>query len=120
MVKVKKDVARNRLYINISGTLSFDDAEKAKELIKKEVEALQPGFDLINDISKFIHGADTAGTILKEIMILLIQKRVNRVVRIVGTSKTGLIQFANHSLAIEAYKLYYLPTLEEAEKFLNE
>ncbi|MCX6169794.1 MAG: hypothetical protein NTX65_10665 [Ignavibacteriales bacterium] len=120
MVKVKKDIEKNRLYVFISGMLSFDEAEKAKELITKEVELLKPGFDLINDISKFIHGADEAGSILKEIMILLIQKKVNRVVRIVGTSKTGLIQFANNSLATDAYKLYYVPTIEEAEKFLNE
>jgi len=81
---------------------------------------LKPNFDLVNDISKFIRGDDEAGIILKEIMVFLIQKRVNRVVRVVGTSKTGLMQFANNSLPINSYKLSYLPTLEEAESFLNE
>ena len=61
-----------------------------------------------------------AGIILKEIMLMLIQKKVNRVVRIVGSSKTGLVQFANNSLPIDAYKLSYLPTLEEAENYLNQ
>ena len=81
---------------------------------------MKPDFDLVNDISKFIRGDDAAGIILKEIMIHLIQKKVNRVVRVVGTSKAGLMQFANNSLPISSYKLSYLPTLEEAETFLNQ
>jgi hypothetical protein len=120
MVKVKRDDLKNRLYVNLSGMLSLAEAGKAKDLIEKEVAFLKPGFDLINDISKFIHGDDEAGSTLKEIMILLIQKKVNRVVRIVGTSKMGLIQFANNSFSTDSYKLYYVPTLEEAEKFLNQ
>ena len=52
-------------------------------------------------------------------MLLLIDKKVNWVVRVVGESKIGLLQFANYSLPIESYKLKYLPTLEEAEKFLD-
>jgi hypothetical protein len=120
MIRIQKDVAKNRLYIFISGTLSFDDAENAKDLIEKEVAFLKPDFDVINDISKFIHGDDDAGSILKEIIMLLIQKKVNRVVRVVGTSKMGLVQFASNSVAIDSYKLKYVPTLEEAEKFLNQ
>lgn len=120
MVQVKKNIEKNRLYITVSGTLSFEDARKAKELIEVEVKTLKPNFDLINDISKFIHGDDNAGIVLKEIMVLLIQKKVNRIVRIVGTSKAGLIQFANNSLPIDSYKLSYVPTLEEAEIFLNQ
>jgi anti-anti-sigma regulatory factor len=119
MIKIKKDVQKNRLYLSVSGIVSLAEAVKAKEQIEKETEFLQPEFDLINDISKFIHGDDAAGQILKEITISLIQKKVNRVVRVVGTSKAGLIQFANNSLSTDSYKIHYVPTLEEAEKFLN-
>jgi hypothetical protein len=120
MVKIKKDLKKNRLYITISGTLSYEEAKKAKDLIEIEIEKLKPNFDLINDISKFIHGDEAAGIVLKEIMLLLIQKKVNRIVRIIGASKTGLIQFANNSLPLDAYKLSYLPTVEEAEKYLDQ
>ncbi|MHB8904865.1 MAG: hypothetical protein ACYC6D_01925 [Melioribacteraceae bacterium] len=120
MIKAQKDIAKNRLYLSISGTVSYDEAEKAKDLIEKEIVLLKPDFDLINDISKFIHGDDEAGSILKEIMTMLIEKKVNRIVRVVGTSKMGLIQFANNSLAMDSYKLKYVPTIEEAEKFLNQ
>jgi hypothetical protein len=119
MLKVKKDVKKNRLYITLSGIFPISEAKQAKELIFKEIDGLQPNFDVVNDISQFIRGQDEAGKILQDIMLLLIDRKVNRIVRVVGESKTGLLQFANYSLQIESYKLKYLPTLEEAEKYLD-
>ncbi len=119
MYKIKKDIRKNRLYIYLSGIFPLSDAKNAKDDIIKEIDELKPNFDVINDISEFIRGQDEAGKILQEIMLLLIDKKVNRIARVVGTSKTGLIQFANYSLKIESYKLKYLPTLKEAEKFLD-
>jgi hypothetical protein len=119
MFKIRKDVRKNRLYITLSGIFPLSDAKNAKDEIIKEINELKPNFDVINDISEFIRGQDEAGKILQDIMLLLIDKKVNRVARVVGTSKTGLIQFANYSLKIESYKLKYLPTLREAEKFLD-
>jgi hypothetical protein len=120
MFKVKTDIEKNRLYVTLSGLFPVTDAKKAKDLIIKEVEALKPGFDLITDITRFIRGEDEGGAVLQEIMLYLIEKKVNRVVRVVGTSKTGLLQFANYSQQISSYKLKYLPTLEEAENFLDQ
>jgi hypothetical protein len=120
MYHIKVDETKNRLYISINGTLPMEEAQKAKRKIEFSITQLKPGFDVINDISKLIRADDIAGSVLKEIMILLIQKGVRRVIRVVGTSKIGLIQFANNSLQIEQYKLSYVPSLEEAEKLLNE
>lgn len=119
MIKLKTDLAKNRLYITIIGTLTVNDACEAKKDIEKAIGLLNPKFDVINDISKFIRGDDSAGKILKEIIIMMIQKGVNKVVRVVGTSKTGLIQFANNSLLLDQYQINYVPTLEDAETLLN-
>lgn len=119
MIKVTADTAQNRLNITMIGTLSVEEAQKSKLTIESTIAALKPGFDVINDISRFIRGDDAAGNVLKEIIILLIQYRVNRVVRVVGTSKSGLIQFANNTLQIDQYKISYVPTLEEAELLLS-
>ena len=119
MYKIKKDVDKNRLYIILSGIFPISDAKNAKALIMKEIDELQPHFDVVNDISQFIRGQEEAGKILQDIMLLLIDKKVNRIVRVIGESKTGLIQFANYSLQIESYKLKYLPTIAEAEKYLD-
>ena len=120
MYKIKKDVSKNRLYITVSGIISITEAKNIKIVLEKKTKGLQPGFDLINDISRFILGQEEAGEILKEIMNFMIEKKVNRIVRIVGDSKEGLIQFANNSLPVESYRLKYVPTQEEAEKFLDE
>jgi len=119
MYKIKTDIVRNRLYITITGVLSLDEANRARHTIEVEVGSLKPNFDLINDISKFIHGDEEAGKVLQIIMVFLIQKKVNNVIRVVGASKTGLMQFANNSLPIGSYKLKYVPTLEEAESLLS-
>lgn len=119
MVKVKADVPKNRLYISMVGVLTLEEAQQAKQAIDATISTLKSGFDVVNDLSKFIRGDDAAGNILKEIIVMLIQKGVNRVVRVVGTSKTGPIQFANNSLQLDQYKINYVPTLEEAETLLN-
>jgi hypothetical protein len=119
MFKIKQNKEKNRLYITLSGIVSITEAKKARDQLIKEASELQPNFDLINDISGLIRAQEEAGKILQEIMLLLIEKKVNRVVRVVGESKEGLIQFANYSLPIASYKLKYIPTLEEAEVYLN-
>ncbi len=119
MIKITADTAKNRLCITMIGILPIEEAQKSKHSIETAIASLKPGFDVINDISRFIRGDDASGNVLKEIIILLIQNRVNRVVRVVGTSKSGLIQFANNTLQIEQYKISYVPTLEEAELLLS-
>ena len=118
MFKVKVDTAQNILYISISGLLSFDEAEKIKEQIQSKVSLLSPGFNVINDLSKYIRGDETAAPILKEIMLNLIKMEVNHIIRVVGHSKVALIQFANNSPSIEQYKISYVPSLGEAEELL--
>lgn len=100
MIKITTDIAKNRLHISMIGVVTFEEAQKSKLTIESSIATLKTGFDVINDLSRFIRGDDTAGNVLKEIIILLIQKGVNRVVRVVGTSKSGLLQFANNSLRL--------------------
>jgi len=119
MIKITTDKAKNRLHIFMIGVVTFEEAQKSKLTIEDSIASLKAGFDVINDLSKFIRGDDKAGNVLKEIIILLIQKGVNRVVRVVGTSRSGLLQFANNSIQIEQYKISYVPTLADAELLLS-
>ena len=120
MYKIRTDQVKNRLYITLGGILSMEEAQKTKSVIESSIKTLKPNFDVINDMSKLIRSDEVAGIVLKEIIIMLIQNGVKRVVRVVGTSKTGLIQFANNSLQIEQYKISYVPSIEDAEEFLNQ
>ena len=116
---IKKDIKNNRLYVTLSGVISLSEAEEIKEIMIKEIEELAAGFDVINNISKYIQGDERAGVILHELVIYLVGKGVNRLIRVVGTSKTGLIQFAKFTPQQKDVNIHYFPTMEEAEEFLN-
>jgi len=120
MFLVKKDIKQNRLFITISGVISISDAVQIKEIITKDVEELEPGFDCINDISKLIRGDDSSGPILQWVINFLLEKKVECIVRIIGPSKTGLMQFAKNSPEKANSRIKYVPTVKEAKKILNE
>jgi hypothetical protein len=119
MYKVKTDSEKNRLTVTLSGFISADEANTLKETIIKEASKLTPGFDVINDISNFRLGQDQAGLVLQAIIKYLVSINVNRVVRVVGSSQTGLIQFANYTGNVSAYAVKYVPTMKDAEVFLE-
>ncbi len=118
MFIVRRDAKNNRLYITLSGVISLADARKIQEEMFKEVAELQPGFDIINDMSKFIRGEDAAGVILQNIISHLSEKKARQIIRIVGPSKTGLTQFAKNTMT-DSIEIKYVPTLKEAENLLN-
>lgn len=116
---IRNDIKNNRLYITLSGVISIEEAEEIKEKIIKETDSLKPGFDVINNISKLIQGDDRAGIILQNIVKYFSQKGVNRIIRVVGTSKTGLMQFAKFTQQMEGVNIHYFPTIEDANEFLE-
>ncbi|MBU2491426.1 MAG: hypothetical protein KJ571_02305 [Bacteroidetes bacterium] len=116
---IRNDVTNNRCYVTLSGVISYNEAEEIKEKIIKETEMLKPGFDIINNISKYIQGDESGASILQEIVNHLIDKKVNRIIRVVGTSKTGLIQFAKFTPQDKNLNIHYFPTMEDAAKFLE-
>ncbi len=116
---MRKDIKKNRLYITLSGIISLNEAAELKDLIIKEIEELQPGFDVVNNLSKYIQGDERAAPILQGVTKYLILKKVNRLVRVVGTSKTGLMQFAKFANPTDSVDIHYFPTMKEAEEFLD-
>ena len=116
---IKYDNKAHRIDITLSGVISFEEAEEIKEKIIKDTEELTPGFDVVNNISKFIQGDEKAGAIIQEIINYFISKGVKRIVRVVGTSKTGLLQFAKFTQEHENVTFHYFPTLEVARDFLE-
>lgn len=120
MYKIKADQEKNRLTITLAGFISVDEATAVKDAIVSETATLTPGFDVINDISNFRLGQDRAGGVLQEIIRFLISQKVNKVVRVVGASQTGLIQFANYTSDNSIYNVKYVPTIKDAENFLEE
>jgi len=103
----------------IGGVVTEEEAHIVSEKIIKSFNELEPGFDIVNDLTKYIHGDEIAGHLVKNVGKFLSDRKVNRIVRIVGQSKTALMQFAKNTVQNENVTIKYFPTLEEAENFLN-
>ena len=117
---VRKDLKNNRLYITLQGVISSSEAQHVKEKIIEEAEGLLEGFDVINDLSKLVNADETGGAVLKELSMFFVSKKANRIVRVVGQSKTGLMLFAKYTPSTEYIDIKYVPTLKEAEEYLNQ
>ena len=115
---IRRDQKNNRLYLTIYGIISLAEAKKIKELIIKEVNELQPGFVVINDISKLVNADEKAAVYLDEANNHSLAKKVKMIIRVVGHSKTGLVLFAKHTSKPDSLEIKYVPTLKEAEDLL--
>ena len=120
MFKISTDSVKNRLYLTISGYISTEEAKQIKTRIETETEKLTDGFDVVNDISNFRLGHDDAGVLMGNVFNYFKTKKVMYVIRVIGSSQSGLIQFAKHSQDFEAPpEIKYLPTIAEAEEYLD-
>jgi hypothetical protein len=119
MHTVRYDVEKNMLYVTLIGILKIHEVKQIKEEMFSSIEKLSPNFDVINDLSRLIHSDDNTVPIGQEILKFEIEKKVNRIVRVIGQSKYGLIQFAKYTKQEEAKHTKYVPTLEEAEEYLS-
>ena len=119
MFRIRSDKATNRLYIRLSGSITLAEANDAVQRIDSEASILKAGFDVINDFSLYRAGDQRAEPMVSQVMNLLANRGVGRVVRIVGNSKEGLKQFARVSTGVDGYSVKYVPTMADAEEFLS-
>jgi hypothetical protein len=119
MYKIKTEPEKNRMTITLSGILTLNESAACKNEIEQEAEKLNPGFDVINDFSTLRFGQDTSGQFLTEVMKYFIGMKVKRIVRVVGASEGAMVQFAQLTSAIKTIEFKYVPTLREAELFLE-
>jgi len=112
------DKQNNLLTIRLQGSIGKIEGEKVTREIVTVVNQLQRGFTVITDISSFTAADKKNDEILKKTMSFLKLRGVEKVIRVVGGSKTGLMQFAQVTKEVENYTVHYVPTMEEAVKFL--
>jgi hypothetical protein len=119
-MKVKVDLARNRLYLEISGGLSKRELEKLYTEVRFCVADLQPGFNVIADYSESNLIQLTGISIYRRLMNYLIRSGVAEVARVVDGKSLLFKQVQNLSSRICGYKPFYAQSREEAERILDE
>jgi hypothetical protein len=118
--KVKADIKKNRLYITLPSAANKLELEKIYTDVRFCVADLQPGFDVITDLSQCTIGHLNGISTLRKIMDYLVIKEVGRVVRIVGDMSIILKQLLGIASRFQCYKAIYVNTPEEAEKELSQ
>lgn len=117
--KVVADIKKNRLYITFDQDVLRSDIEGIYTDIRFSVADLQPGFDVVNDLSNSHLGHLSGIRTFIKITDFLTANQVGRVVRILGKKSIIFKQLSKLSRAIEGYKPLYASTMQEAEDLLT-
>jgi hypothetical protein len=120
MHKITVNKEKNRIYISLVGFVSEAEAKDIRKMLSSEINSLAPLFDVITDISNFRLGLEQSSDVLREIIKLFIGHKVGRIIRVVGSSQAGMLQFATYTGNDPHYKVSYVPTMEDAENLLEE
>jgi hypothetical protein len=115
---VRADTQKNRLYLVLNGFFSEDEAKEAADKTIREAKKLQPGFDVINDISAFKPASPRGAEEIKRAALFVRKHGVARIIRVVPSTTIGSMQFARKSREV-GYDAGVASSIEEAEKILG-
>jgi hypothetical protein len=114
------DEAENRLYIDLGGHFTAEEAKESTEEVKEKVERLDPGFEVITDLEDFIPGDEDAVEYVEEGKRIIREHGASAAVRVMGEgSTTGQMHFERLGEDQEEYAVAMADTIEQAEKLLD-
>ena len=112
------DTETNRLYMKLDGMLDAETGQRIVDELEEEyVPQLEPGFDLVNDISEFKPVSQDATQAIERGKQLIAGAGVSAVARVMGDSVIGKMQFERHG--DDDYHTTTAESREQAESFLD-
>lgn len=117
---VTANIKKKRLYITLKGIIPKKEADRLYTDIRFCVSDLEPGFAVITDLTQCRIGHLNAISTARKIMQFLLEKKVGKVIRIIGQGKVIYLQMLKLSDKMNGYEPKYVATLEEAEELLDE
>jgi len=119
--EIKADTTRNRLYIRIEGFFREGDEAPIWSDLDSKLEMLQPGFDVITDLTGFKPGLPGVAKSLRRAGEMVKARGRRRAVRVAGKIVTGLLQFKREMKGLfPDEETRYAKSVEEAERILDE
>jgi hypothetical protein len=119
--EIEADTETDTIYMTLEGMLEAEDAEAAVDEVEAAIDAVGSPFYLINDISEFNPVSQEATAAIERGKALLAKRGVEAVVRVVGESVVGKMQFERVGDEVEAdYHVATAGTVEDAEELLAE
>lgn len=118
--ELRTDPHRNRLYIRLSGFFRGSDSDAMFTELQEILAELQPGFDVVTDISKFLPASPEVARSLRRGAELIKNSGRRRAVRVAGSLVVGLMQFRREvDEVFDEETTRYAKTLEEADRILD-
>lgn len=118
-LKVRVDMARNRLYCIIGGDITKADLEGFFTDVRFGVADLKPGFGVITDLTNCHLSHLAAIPTFRRVMHYLAGSNVGKVIRVVNTKNLIYQQAINLASRLPGYSSVYVKTMAEAEEFLD-
>ena len=116
---LKTSVRDNRLSLFFIGRVTKKEMEKLYTDVRFSIADLQPGFDVISDLSKCLF-IDLSGlAVFRKIVTYLITNEVGEVVRVMNRKRVISRQIVNLTLKMQGYIPVYVDSFDEAETHLN-
>ena len=112
------DAKKNRVNLKMAGFFNAAQAQVVYDQLMVAVSKAQPGFTLMNDIREFKPAGDDVQAIIGKAMQQVSAKKPSKVARVAG-ALSGM-QFGRIGKEKAGYEVGTFPSMEEAEKFLNE
>ena len=114
----RADVAKNRLYIVLKGSIPDEMAKAAAEEVMAETKKLSAGFCVVNDISGMQPAGPRGAAEIKRAQAFLGYMGVRRIIRVAPSSGAGAAQqFENATPGYPAANT--ASTIEEADAILD-
>jgi len=117
---ISANIKENILHITLKGTVTKKEAERIYTDIRFCVADLQPGFNVITDLTNCRIGHLAAMSVSRKIVEFLVSRKVGKVVRVAGPSRIILLQMAQLIHKEKGYEPIYANSMEEAENLLAE
>ncbi|MEE4272499.1 MAG: hypothetical protein V2I67_12545 [Thermoanaerobaculales bacterium] len=87
------DKSKNRLYLKLGGFFRKGDVPETMEKLAAALAEVEPGFDVVTDLTDFVPGSPGSTAALTKGGELVSGRGRRRGVRITGGLMTGLMQF---------------------------
>ncbi len=114
------DEQENRLYIDLGGHFTAEEAQESTNEVKEMVEGLDPGFEVITDLEEFIPGDEDAVEYVERGKRIIREAGASAAVRVMGEgSTTGQMHFERLGEDEEEYAVAMADTVEQAENLLD-
>ena len=99
----------------MAGTISKDEINKSVVRLFELIPQMHDNFSIINDVSALNSITTEQTTTLLKVNEKIIQLyKLNKIIRIVGKSKTVLLQLSAADKKAGIKNIYYVPTIKEA------